>query len=633
MFENLSVTKKMAVGFGAVIAACGLASLVVLLNFAAIDQATRANARSRSGVEAIDLAQSSLVEQLSAVRGYLIKPSDEFIQRIKTSGNAYSGALAVVRETVSDGDMRKEVDELDVDASAFQSEAQALIDKASNAGTLEAARAEAMSVARLTKVRAVIQTIRAAETARLDTTSAVLSRAIATAYVAFFIGGLGALVIALGFAWLLSRTVATPIRKMTGVMDRLVSGDNSVSVEGAGRTDEIGRMAKAVLSFRDAAIAKAAMEREVEAQRTAVDEERHSREAQGAVVARDQSQVVDNLADALERLADGDLMVQIRQPFASEYDRLRTNFNTAVQRLQDVMQTVVATTQSILTGSGQMSVAADDLSRRTEQQAATLEETAAALDQITALVANTSSSVDRAHGAVVEASKEAAQSHEVVSGAVRSMDAIARSSGEIGKIIGVIDEIAFQTNLLALNAGVEAARAGEAGRGFAVVAQEVRALAQRSADAAKEIKALIASSGDQVRDGVELVGRTGVALDAIISRVVEVDELMKEIHLSAREQAVGLDEVNRAVNQMDQVVQQNAAMVEQSTAATHSLKTETEDLTRLISRFRVGTTVAKVSAPRFSSAPATPAAMTSAPLRRVAGGDTASDHNAEWQEF
>jgi len=284
-----------------------------------------------------------------------------------------------------------------------------------------------------------------------------------------------------------------------------------------------------------------------------------------------------------------------------------------------------------------MSVAADDLSRRTEQQAATLEETAAALDEITALVGNTSSSVDRAHDAVVAASDEAARSGEIVTGAVRSMDLIAKSSDEIGQIIGVIDEIAFQTNLLALNAGVEAARAGDAGRGFAVVASEVRALAQRSADAAKEIKALIAPSSDQVRQGVDLVGKTGVALTAIVGRVAEVDELMKTIHLSAREQATGLDEVNRAVNQMDQVVQQNAAMVEQSTAATHSLKTETEELTRLIARFRVGgpSLHGRATAPAPRHEPAPLRSSSAAPMRRVAGGAPVevSGGGDDWQEF
>jgi methyl-accepting chemotaxis protein len=175
-----------------------------------------------------------------------------------------------------------------------------------------------------------------------------------------------------------------------------------------------------------------------------------------------------------------------------------------------------------------------------------------------------------------------------VTSAVEAMGAIERSSGQIGQIVGVIDEIAFQTNLLALNAGVEAARAGEAGKGFAVVASEVRGLAQRSADAAKEIKALIANSNQEVGAGVDLVRRTGEALGRILEQVIEINGLVGGISTAAEQQAIALQEVNTAVNHLDQVIQQNAAMVEQSTAATHALSVETDELAGLVSRFGTG---------------------------------------------
>ncbi|MGH6955246.1 MAG: methyl-accepting chemotaxis protein, partial [Caulobacteraceae bacterium] len=239
-------------------------------------------------------------------------------------------------------------------------------------------------------------------------------------------------------------------------------------------------------------------------------------------------------------------------------------------------------------GSGEISQAADNLSKRTEQQAASLEETAAALDEITATVRKTAEGANHAREIVSTARADAEQSGEVVRRAVGAMSAIEQSAQQISQIIGVIDEIAFQTNLLALNAGVEAARAGDAGKGFAVVASEVRALAQRSADAAKEIKALISASTQQVGQGVDLVGQTGQSLERIVGQVAEITGVVSEIAASAQEQATGLQEVNTAVNQMDQVTQQNAAMVEQSTAASHSLSQEAGELARLVGRFKVG---------------------------------------------
>lgn len=268
---------------------------------------------------------------------------------------------------------------------------------------------------------------------------------------------------------------------------------------------------------------------------------------------------VSALGGTLARLAQGDLAQRIEQPFTPELDKLRIDFNAALDTLQTTMRDIVGAAQAIRSGTNEVSHAADDLSKRTEQQAASLEETAAALDQITATVKKTADGANHAREAVTTAKSDAERSGEVVRGAVQAMAEIDRSSKEISNIIGVIDEIAFQTNLLALNAGVEAARAGEAGKGFAVVASEVRALAQRSAEAAKEIKGLIQASSSQVASGVDLVGQTGKALERIVTQVADINGVVVEIAASAKEQATGLAEVNTAVNQMDQVTQQNAA--------------------------------------------------------------------------
>jgi methyl-accepting chemotaxis protein len=313
-----------------------------------------------------------------------------------------------------------------------------------------------------------------------------------------------------------------------------------------------------------------------------------ARQASEAKAQATNAAVMSAVGDALSRLARGDLTHRIGTEMPDEYDQLRQDFNAAIEQLAATLTQVQTTSEAIGGGTDQIADASDDLSRRTERQAASLEETAAALDEITSTVHKTAAGAKQVSDAVTLGKGQAQHSGEIVNKAVEAMDLIDRSARQITQIIGVIDEIAFQTNLLALNAGVEAARAGDAGRGFAVVAQEVRALAQRAAEAAKEIKSLISASSQQVGQGVRLVGETGQVLEAIAGKVNEIDALIGEIAASAQEQASGLSQVNTAVNQMDQVVQQNAAMVEETTAAAHALKNETAELAEMIARFQVG---------------------------------------------
>ena len=316
-----------------------------------------------------------------------------------------------------------------------------------------------------------------------------------------------------------------------------------------------------------------------------------------------QKSVVETTAQSLARLADGDLTTRIVEEFPGDYAQLKTDFNAAMARLEEAMHEVAENVGMMRAGANEISGASDDLSSRTERQAASLQQTAAALDEITVTVKRTAEGSQKASHVVDTAKQDAVRSSEVVSDAVMAMGEIESSSDQISRIIGVIDEIAFQTNLLALNAGVEAARAGEAGRGFAVVASEVRALAQRSADAAKEIKTLISSSSQQVKNGVKLVGQTGEVLTDIVGRVTEIADLMNEISASAKEQATTLAEVNASVNQMDQTTQQNAAMVEESTAACHHLTNEAEKLTTLVRKFKVtqATAAVRPHQPRLQS--------------------------------
>ena len=293
------------------------------------------------------------------------------------------------------------------------------------------------------------------------------------------------------------------------------------------------------------------------------------------------------VGSALESLSHGDLRSEVREPLMPSLDSLRVNFNGSIQALNAAMATVAASAASVSENSDEISSHTDGLAHRTEQQAASLEETAAALEEITATVARTASGAKHADAVVQRASKDAETSRTVVESAVEAMGGIEKSSTQISQIVGVIDEIAFQTNLLALNAGVEAARAGEAGRGFAVVAQEVRALAQRSAEAAREIKTLIAASSQHVSKGVSLVGDTGDALNAILRQVEEIRTLVGDISHSAQEQAAGLNQVSTAVSQMDRLLQTNAGMVEEATASSHVLKEQASRLQSLIDNFQL----------------------------------------------
>ncbi|WP_437437278.1 methyl-accepting chemotaxis protein McpU [Shinella daejeonensis] len=407
-----------------------------------------------------------------------------------------------------------------------------------------------------------------------------------------------AVVIMLGFlATLLSRLVVRPVTEMTAAMDRLADGDVTAEIPGQERSDEIGRMAAAVAVFRANAIERNRLEQEAEDGRDLTERERREREAAKLREAAEVQHAVDALGDGLGRLAEGDLAYRIETPFTGHLDRLRNDFNNSVTRLHAAMMTVGENARAIDSGATEIRSSADDLARRTEQQAASVEETAAALEEITTTVRDSAHRAEEVGGLVSRTRSGAEKSGEVVRRAVDAMQAIESSSREISNIIGVIDDIAFQTNLLALNAGVEAARAGEAGKGFAVVAQEVRELAQRSANAAKEIKTLITASGDQVRSGVTLVDETGAALQTIVREVQEISGHVNAIVTATREQSTGLQEINAAVNTMDQGTQQNAAMVEEQTAASHSLAMEAAALNTLLEQFRLEREAAVRAAP------------------------------------
>ncbi|MFY7836497.1 MAG: methyl-accepting chemotaxis protein [Novosphingobium sp.] len=364
-----------------------------------------------------------------------------------------------------------------------------------------------------------------------------------------------------GAARMIRNSVVQPLVETATVMEKMADGEYAVSAPGSERQDEIGMMARAIAVFKENGMAR-----------------QKAQDEQQAVVAA--------LSAGLDCMAHQNLEYRIEQAFPHGYEELRNNYNTAVDSLASAMRTVRVGAASVLGSISEISIAADDLAMRNEQQASSLAQTAGAMNTVTGSVRETATGAQGVQDAIAAAHGQANAGGQVVQQAVAAMAQIEASAQQISQIITVIDGIAFQTNLLALNAGVEAARAGESGKGFAVVATEVRALAQRSAEAAQNIKSLIENSTAQVEEGVRLVGATGERLTGIVDQIAAVDGLVAGIAQAAFSQAASLEQVNVAVAAMDQMTQANAAMVEESSAATRSLSSEAQALTELVSRFR-----------------------------------------------
>ncbi len=389
----------------------------------------------------------------------------------------------------------------------------------------------------------------------------------------------------LGGLYAFRRRAIVPLSAMRDYMAILAGGDYSKEVPFSHRVDEIGEMARAVTVFRESAQERNKIREHQDAERLAQAQRDAALAASKADEDAGRERIIVSLSRGLDRLSRGDLTVQLNEPFAPDYERLREQFNSSVRTLSGTMRDIATATTTVRTGTSEIATSTDDLARRTEHQAASLEQAASALDQITVTVKNSSERAHEANAMMTVTKESASYSATVVHEAVAAMEKIEASSVQIGEIINVIDEIAFQTNLLALNAGVEAARAGEAGKGFAVVAQEVRDLAGRSAKLAKEIKQLVETSSSQVSTGVALVNRTGEALNSIDQQVLKVTTLIEAIVRSSSEQTTALVEVNAAVNTMDSVTQQNAAMAEETSAACRELGNEALHLNHLLSRF------------------------------------------------
>jgi methyl-accepting chemotaxis protein len=390
----------------------------------------------------------------------------------------------------------------------------------------------------------------------------------------------------------------------------------------------LGSLAKAVLLDMDLSISVYIDEKETAIQKT---QDRLLDEAES---------VTGVFGRAIQAVAEKRLDHRITETVPDAYAGMRDAFNQAVADLGETISRIETSASGVSGAASEIHSSADNLAKRTAQQAASVEQTAAALEEITATVTDSTKRAEEANGLAAKARAGAERSGEVVQKAVSAMGAIEHSSHEISNIIGVIDEIAFQTNLLALNAGVEAARAGDAGKGFAVVAQEVRELAQRTAKAAKEIKNLITTSGEQVKSGVELVAETGQSLNTIVTEVTEISSHINAIYQAAREQTMALSEINVAVNVMDQGTQQNAAMVQETNAASDKLADEAVRINKMLAEFETGYQKFRAPAPVVRRTPPAAVSASKAVAKPVAGarkmpavaGNTALAQDS-WEEF
>ncbi len=478
--------------------------------------------------------------------------------------------------------------------------------------------------------------------------SASADRSLMLVYVSSAVGIVLSLLLAL---WISMAKIARPLNELGQRMGTLANGDLSVHIDGQGRGDEVGAMAKAVQVFKDNAVALKESEAQAEAQRRAAEEERARNEATRAEAARQVQRVVTGLGSGLERLAKGDLTYRITDEFVDEYKKVQEDFNAAIEQLQDTIKNIALSSNEVSNAASEISASTTNLSQRTEEQAASLEQTSASMEEMSATVKKNAENAQQANQFANETAAVADRGGAVVAEAVNAMSRIEESSRKISDIISVIDEIARQTNLLALNAAVEAARAGEAGRGFAVVASEVRSLAQRSSQAAKDIKDLITSSSGQVQEGVELVNKAGASLNEIVESIKKVAQIVADIAVASNQQATGIDQINTALNQMDEVTQQNSALVEENAATAKTLEHQSGAMSSSVGTFKLkGMESGGFAAPSQVAAPkrapseaarekAPPAKRPPAPVRRSApaprtqGALALADKAEDWKEF
>ncbi|WP_231029576.1 methyl-accepting chemotaxis protein [Sphingomonas sp. IC-56] len=569
LLNNMSISRKLAGSFAAIIVVFAVVGSLVFLNLSSLTGAGQDKERSLRALRLSETMMSQVLEQQNAARGYAILGKEEFLKTYRESGDKFFDTVRAFKTVSTSGEQQARADELAAHVRTLRGKLDEIVGLAANPATRMQAQQKS-GVKMLGDIRSTLKELADVQEQRAMDKVTAEAAAAASARLAIWIGGVLAVGLALAFAWLLSRTVAAPISKLTDVMKALASGDNSVRVNGTERGDELGGMAKAVLVFRDAAI------------------EKQKADVAKAQADAEQQLVVTALETNLGKLASGDLRANITESFSPSYESVKTNFNAALESLRELIGSVSESAAAIRTGSGEIAQASEDLARRTEANAASLEETSAAVTQMdgrlraTAEAANRT--VTRADGAI----STVAGGRTVTDEAVQAMARVAEGAKGIDSVIEGLDKIAFQTRVLAMNAAVEAGRAGEAGRGFAVVADLVSALAMRSEEEAARARDQLTATQTDIVSAVEMVQKVDGALANISGDVAEVHSLLGQMAADNQAQSTAITQISVAIGTMDQSTQQNAAMVEQTSAAARNLSSEVSQLAEQAAKFETG---------------------------------------------
>jgi len=615
--QNLPISRKLAGAFAALIVIFAGVGTIVFFNLSALAVAADEKEQSLRALEASQKLLTGVLEQQNAARGFAILGKDEFFKTYQENGEKFTETVAEFKKYSTSEEQHARVNQLVANVQELRGKLDHVIELARNPATRSQA-GELSGVKMLGEIRPLIKEISKVQEERVVKRVATEDAAVASSTWAIWIGGAFALAVSVLFGWLLSRGIATPVAQMTGVMKTLASGNNKVDVPATDRGDEIGDMAKAVLVFREQAV------------------EKEKADAAKKIADAEQQRVVETLEMNLGKLAHGDLTSEITESFSPAYESVKVNFNSAVTELRSLIGTVMESAATIRTGSGEIAQASEDLARRTEANAASLEETSAAVTQmdgrLKATAASAGSTVERADGAIATV----AGGREIADEAVQAMTRVADSAKGIDSVIEGLDKIAFQTRVLAMNAAVEAGRAGEAGRGFAVVADLVSALAMRAEEEAGRARDQLTATQTDIVAAVEMVQKVDGALANISSDVSEVHALLGEMATDNQAQSTAITQISVAIGTMDQSTQQNAAMVEETSAAARNLTSEVAALSEQASKFNVGGTRAVAIRATTPARPARPAAKSNgyvSPVKALPVAAMSNGGSDDWTSF
>ncbi len=572
ILKSLKIPRKLGLSFLIICASAAAMMAVFFSNISMIRSVTDANTAAQSRYAKALALETALLRQNSQMRGYLVTGDKSYLKSYEEGRVDYDKASAELESELVDPKLIEAVQVSRKETLDWRAKWGDRLIKRVDSGDLAGAQAEVQAAGKAVLVSAAVlplRDVRDAELAIIEEGTKTQESAMDTATTVLIVGGIALIGLAIGLAWMLSRAIATPIASLTTTMSTLASGRNDVDVDGSDRRDELGDMARAVLVFRDAAVAKQATD------------------AAAAKAEAEQKMVVEIVSDRLSELAGGNLTAQIDADFPADYAAVKSNFNAAVTSLRGLIASVMEATASIHSGSGRIAEASEDLARRTEANAASLEQTSAAIVQMDQRLKTTAAAagqtVERANGAI----GTVANGRSVAEGAVEAMGRVAESAKGIDSVIEGLDKIAFQTRVLAMNAAVEAGRAGEAGRGFAVVADLVSALAMRAEEEAGRARDQLTATQTDIVAAVEMVQKVDTALVDISTDVSEVHSLLDKIAQDNHAQSFAITEVSSAIGTMDQTTRQTSTMVEKSSAAARDLVNEVTHLADQAGQFTV----------------------------------------------